>query len=93
MYGSIYSTDINIERTIKLFYQGRQLTINNDSDTPWKYDDVRDNIYVAQSMGSYKQTLGSTIFISEPIYISNGTFKLNIQYTINTTDRSGNCEQ
>ena len=100
VYGTIYSSDHYIEGSIKLSYQGNELAINDDTNTPWNYEDIGDRVTVVENTGSRKYVLGYSqsmtvgmkwLCISEPITLTSGTFKLDISYVADTRNKKGTC--
>lgn len=100
VFGHIYSPpNLDILKTIRLYRDGNEIAINDDTNTPWKYEDVGDNIYVRENMTTYRNTIlskapnasGRWISISEPITVDSGPLKIVVKYTVKTNDQRGTC--
>lgn len=101
IYGTIYSADHYTEGSISLSYQGRSLSINDDTNTPWKYADLDNNrVNIYESTGSRRYSVGYAqtmtpgtkwVCISEPIDIESGTFEIVVNYIADTRYKKGTC--
>ena len=100
VYGTIYSLNHYIEGSIKMSYQGRELSVNDDTNTPWKYEDLGKRITIIENMGSRRYWVGPSksmtvgdewVCISEPIELTSGTFNLDISYVVDTINKKGTC--
>ena len=100
VYGTIYSSDHYIEGSIKLSYQGRELSVNDDTNTPWKYDDLNNRVNIFENTSTRRHIVGYSdtmvvgtewVCISEPIELTSGTFKLDISYVADTRNKKGTC--
>ncbi len=100
IFGTIYSADHYTEGSISLTYQGRTLSVNDDTNTPWKYADMDNRVNIIEGMGSRRYTVGYSqtmtvgtkwVNISEPIELENGTFKITVNYLADTRYKKGTC--
>ena len=81
-------------------YQGRELSVNDDTNTPWKYDDLNNRVNIVENSNTRRHLVGYSdsmtvgtewVCISEPIELTSGTFKLDISYVADTRNKKGTC--
>ena len=92
IYGSTNATEFYTQGSIKLYRNDDRLIFNNDANTPWKYEELENRVYVYNGSTTYRcqigfrqneQPLTKWYNISEPFDLVEGdTFKLKMTFDV-----------
>ena len=92
IYGSLNATEFYIQSSIKLYRNDTELIFNDGTNTPWKYEELGNKVYVFNGNTTYQckigfreneQPLTKWYSVSEPIDLAEGdTFNLKMTFDV-----------